>query len=275
MARRRPRRSSRSVGGAALGGIALICLAILGLAGLAAFYYYAPRAPTLDAASLCPASGPNGITVVLVDTSDDLPEPAIREAVGILNDLITGLPPYYKLDIRVLDPVGTRSRSLFSKCNPGDGIGLSEWTSNPRLARMRWIESFRKPANEAIKHSLSSVKANNSPIMAALQDIAIDQFSSAAAERTEKKLVVISDMLEFTREYSQYPKAGDLSYQRFRQSPAYLKLRTDLHGAQVTIYYVQRVQPQLDTNRHIEFWHQWVADNRGVWDRARRLQGAN
>jgi hypothetical protein len=275
VAQRRPRRSKRSLGGAALGGIALICVALLGLSLLGAFYYYAPRSPTLDAASLCPVSGPDGIVVVLVDTSDDLPEPAKREATRILDDLITGLPPYYKLDIRVLDIVQVRSRSLFSKCNPGDGKGLSEWASNPRLARMRWIENFRKPAVEAVKNSLSSAKANSSPIMAALQDIAIDEFSGTVAEGSEKKLIVISDMLEFTRDYSQYPKAGDLSYQRFRQSPAYLKLRTDLHGAKVTIYYVQRKEPKFDTIQHIEFWHQWVADNRGAWGSAKRLQGVN
>src|SRR6478735_3127540 len=103
----------------------------------------APRPPELDRTSQCPISGPEGITVVLVDTSDDLPEPARREVAGILDDLITRLPPYHKLDIRVLDIAGMRSRSLFSRCNPGDGAGLSEWTSNPQLARMRWLEDFR------------------------------------------------------------------------------------------------------------------------------------
>jgi hypothetical protein len=32
---------------------------------------------------------------------------------------------------------------------------------------------------------------------------------SIAAERAEKRLIVISDMLEFTRAYSQYPRAGE------------------------------------------------------------------
>jgi hypothetical protein len=275
VARRPPRSSSRSFGGRAIGGIALLVIALLALILLAVFYYLSPRPPELDKASLCPVSGPEGITVVLVDTSDDLPEPARREVAGILDDLITGLPPYHKLDIRVLDIAGMRSRSLFSKCNPGDGTGLSEWTSNPRIARMHWLEDFRKPAANAIDSSLASAKASSSPIMAAIQDIAIGQFSGAAAERAQKKLIVISDMLEFTREYSQYPRAGDLSYQRFKQSPAYLKFRTDLHGAQVTIDYVQRIQPQIDAKRHIESWHEWVSDNRGKWDRAKRLQGAN
>jgi hypothetical protein len=42
-----------------------------------------------------------------------------------------------------------------------------------------------------------------------------------------KSLIVISDMLEFTPDYNQYPPA-DLSYARFRRSPAYPKFQTDL-----------------------------------------------
>lgn len=275
MARLPPRKTKPAIGGAAIGGIALILLALVATGILGAFWYYSPRPRVLDALSLCPVSGPDGFTVVLVDTSDDLPAPAKREARTILDDLITGLPPYYRLDIRVLDISGMKSRSVFSKCNPGDGAGLSEWTSNPRIARIKWLESFRKPANEAVDYSMGSQKAESSPLMAAIQDIAIDRFSGVASERAEKRLVIISDMLEFTREYSQYPRAGDLSYERFKRSPAYLKFRTDLHGAQVTINYVQRVQPKIDNERHGAFWHAWVLDNRGKWDVIHRLQGAN
>jgi hypothetical protein len=270
---RRQRNNARGIG-AALGGIALIFLALAALGLLALFYFSVPQRPKLDPASLCPVDGPHGITVVLVDTSDDLPEPAQRQVLGLLDDQISGLADYHRLDIRVLDIAGSRSRSLFSKCNPGDGTGLSEWTDNPRLARMRWIESFRQPAKEAVKSSLSSASARNSPIMGAIQDIAIDQFSSSAAERIEKKLIVISDMLEYTPLYSQYPAGGDLSYQRFKRSPGYLKYRTDLHDAHVKIEYVQQTQVTIDSVKHIEFWKEWIADNKGVFDGARRLQGA-
>jgi hypothetical protein len=272
--RQRRLRSSAPGAGAAIGGIALIFVALAALGLLAMFYFSVTPKPQLDAASLCPINGPEGITVVLVDTSDDLPEPTQRQVLGLLEDQISALPAYYKFDIRVLDIAGGRSRSLFSKCNPGDGTGLSEWTDNPRLARMRWLENFRQPAKDAIKNSLSSAKAKNSPIMGAIQDIAIDQFSSSAAQKVEKRLVVISDMLEFTPLYSQYPGAGDLSYQRFKRSPAYLKFRTDLHDAHVKIEYVQQTQVNIDTVRHIEFWKEWITDNRGSFDGARRLQGA-
>src|ERR1700746_1665990 len=197
MARRKPRRSREAgFGWAGFGGVLLLLLALASGGALAYFYFSAPARPVLDPQSLCPVNGPQGITVVLVDTSDDLPETTRREVLGQLDDMITTLPPYYKLDIRVLDIAGVRSRSLFSKCNPGDGAGLSEWTDNPRIARLRWIEDFRKPAAEAVKSSIAAAKANSSPIMAAIQDIAIDQFSSATKQRVRRRLYITSDMVE-------------------------------------------------------------------------------
>lgn len=278
MARRKPRRSREAgFGWAGFGGVVLLLLALASAGALAYFYLSAPARPVLDPQSLCPVDGPRGITVVLVDTSDDLPETTRREVLGELDDMITALPPYYRLDIRALDIAGMRSRSLFSKCNPGDGAGLSEWTDNPRIARLRWIDDFRKPAADAVKSSVASAKATSSPIMAAIQDIAIEQFSSNASQNVRKSLYVISDMVEYTRDYSQYPRAGDLSFQRYKQSPAYLKFRTDLHGATVFIRYVTRQssgQPLVDSVKHMEFWKSWIEDNRGKFGGARRLQGA-
>jgi hypothetical protein len=261
------------VGGAAVGGIVLLLVAFAAAGALAWFYFSLPAKPTIDQQSLCPTDGARGTTVVLVDTSDDLPSATGREVKGILDDLIANLPPLHRLEIRVLDIPANRSRALFSKCNPGDGAGLSEWTDNPRLARMRWIESFQKPANEAILGSLASAKASSSPIMAALQDIAIERFSSERSRSMTKKLVVISDMIEHTRDYSQYPRAGDLSYQRFKKSPAYLKYRTDLHGADVIFDYVTRPSVMPDSIGHATFWNAWVKDNSGGVTVIHRLQG--
>ncbi len=276
MARLQPRSHSRSRGGtsALWWGIALIGCAVVALGLLAVFYFTLPRKPVLQASDLCPVTGPEGINVVLVDTSDDLPPTTQQEVRTLLKDQITALPAYYRLDIRVLDIQLARSRSLFSKCNPGDGVGLSEWTSNPRLARMRWIESFDRPAGEAVKWSLAPAKAKSSPIMGAIQDVALDEFSAASVQGIPKTLIIISDMLEFTPDYGQYPNQGDLSFQRYKRSAAYLKFRTDLHGAHVTIDYVQRALPvKIDTVRHIEFWKNWIIDNQGTFELAHRLQG--
>ena len=278
MARRRLRqKSTTALGWSGFGGVLLLLLAIGSGGALAYFYFAAPERPVLDPQTLCPVDGPKGVTVVLVDTSDDLPETTRREVLGQLDDMITTLPPFYKLDIRVLDIAGVRSRSLFSKCNPGDGTGLSEWTDNLRIARMRWIEDFRRPAADAVNKSMSPARSTSSPIMAAIQDIAIGEFAPASRENARKTLYVISDMIEYTKDYSQYPRAGDLSFARYKQSPAYLKFRTDLHGATVILRYVTRQtgsQQIVDSTRHMEFWKNWIEDNRGTFGGVKRLQGA-
>ena len=278
MPRPRPRqRKGPGIGWAGVIGIALFVLALSCAAAFGFFYFFAERRPVLEAQSLCPVVGPQGMTVVLVDTSDDLPEMTRREVLGLLDELVTTLPPYHRLEIRVLDIAGLRSRSIFSKCNPGDGAGLSEWTDNPRLARLRWIESFRKPAREAIMNSVASAKATASPIMRAIQDVAIDQFSGSAKQEIRKTLYVISDMIESTKDYSQYPRAGDLSYSRYKQSPAYLKYRTDLHGATVFVRLVTRQingKPVVDDLQLMKFWQEWISDNRGTVGSLKRLQGA-
>src|SRR6202453_2489546 len=143
MARRPPRqRRSSGFGWSGLGGVLLLLLAIVSGAALAWFYFSAAPRPVLDPQTLCPVSGPQGVTVVLVDTSDDLPETTRRELLGQLDDMITTLPPFYRLDIRVLDITGVRSRSLFSKCNPGDGAGLSGGDGHPRDAGGGWGGAF-------------------------------------------------------------------------------------------------------------------------------------
>ncbi|NPU09860.1 hypothetical protein HL666_03700 [Bradyrhizobium sp. 83002] len=278
MARPRPRRrSAPGIGWAGVIGITLFVLAISCGGALAYFYLFAERRPALDTQSLCPVTGPKGITVVLVDTSDDLPETTRHDVLGLLNEIVTTLPPLHKLDIRVLDIAGQRSRSIFSRCNPGDGAGLSEWTDNLRLARLRWIESFRKPATEAIKNSVGPARANASPIMGAIQDVAIDEFSGTAAQDAKKTLYVISDMIESTKDYSQYPRAGDLSYLRYKKSPSYLKYQTDLHGATVFVHLVNRQangKSIIDDAQLMKFWAEWISDNRGRVGAIKRLQGA-
>jgi hypothetical protein len=254
-------------------GIALIICALISFCSLAYFYWTVQRPPELRAADLCPVTGPLGVSVVLVDTSDELLPTTQKEVRTILNDIINDLPSYYKLDVRVLDIANASSRSLFSKCNPGNGTGVSDLTDNPTLRRMRWLESFNKPAADAIGNSLRSAKSKSSPIMGAIQDIALDDFSAEAVRDIPKALTVISDMLEFTPFYGQYPSQGDLSYERFKRSPAYQKFRTDLHGAVVTIDYVGRAEVKIDNGAHATFWGTWITDNKGKIGGLHRLQG--
>jgi hypothetical protein len=270
-----PRRAHRRAGAGSAAKIAFAAALVfvsLTLIGAAAYLrYQAADRPTLAAGTLCPAEGERAITVVLLDASDDLPAIARRQLQGSLAELAAAIPEYGRLELRVLSPAAQGGETVFDKCNPGDGSNLSELVANPALARRRWAEGFKGPLDAALAAGLSPSPSDTSPIMETIQAIAVDRFSSNKAEEIPKKLVIISDMVQNAQGYSQYN--GDLSFERYKESRAYKRLRTDLHGAEVTIWYVQRSKPQVDSGRHITFWKSWVEDNGGWLSSAEKLQG--
>jgi hypothetical protein len=253
-------------------GSALAVLA-LGVLGAGAYVYMsAARPPALDRASLCPVDGPHSITVVLLDSTDDIPDIGKHEIRTVLTDMAEAVPVYGLLELRLLDPKLPGGRAIFAKCNPGDGANLSEYIANPRLAKKRWIEGFREPLETALESGFRPLPGKTSPIMETVQRIAVDRFTGRAAEEAPKSLVLVSDMLENAPDYSQY--SGDLTYGRFKSSRAYKRLQTDLHGAEVTIYYIQRASAKpFNSADHIRFWVDWIRDNRGRFKQANKLQG--
>ncbi len=271
---RTPRPRSRSSGDFRKHVLGVVlAVAALGVLGAGAYAYLTtPRPPALDRVSLCPVDGAHAITVVLLDSTDEIPDIGKQEIRTVLLDMAETVPVYGLLELRLLDPKSPGGRQIFAKCNPGDGAGLSEYTANPRLARKRWLEGFRQPLEESLDDGFRPTPGKTSPIMATVQRIAVDRFSGHTAEQMPKSLVLVSDMLENEPDYSQY--GGDLSYSRYKASRAYKKLQTDLHGAEVTIYYIQRVTPKpLSSADHIRFWADWVRDNKGRFKQANKLQG--
>jgi len=270
----RPRNPRAGDAAKLLAATALSAIALL--AGGVGIYVWAtaPRPPMRDQRTFCPLDGPTAITVMLLDTSDPLPLATRDEVTKRLVDIADELPDYASLDIRILDPAYRAGRQVFLLCNLGDGRGLNEFTGNPTLAKRRWRERFRQPLDQALNSGLDPQRSDTSPLLATLQAIAIDRFTGKAVAATPKSLIIVSDMIEFEKEYSQYPPR-DISYRRFKATPLYLKLRTDLGGANVQIFYVQRfTKPPIDSAAHIRFWIDWVQDNRGQFKSATKLQGA-
>jgi hypothetical protein len=274
LAGRTPRRRSGITGDLHkhLLGAALTALALGVLAVGAYVYATVVRPPTLDRASLCPVNGPRSVAVVLLDSTDDIPEIAKREIRTALIDMAETLPAYELLEIRLLDPKFAGGRLIFSKCNPGDGSDLSEYTANPRLARQRWMDGFRAPLDQALETGFSPAPSKISPIMETIQRIAVERFTGRNVEAIPKSLVIISDMLQHGPDYSQY--TGNLSYDRFKASIAYKKVQTDLHGTEVLIYYIQRQTGRpISSVDHIQFWEEWIRENNGRFKQATKLQG--
>jgi hypothetical protein len=254
-------------------GIALIAVALSAVGAGAYFVATVERPPVLNKISLCPMEGPRAATVILLDASDALPDVTRREVSKYLLDAAEQVPPYGLLEIRLLDPNEPSGRAVFAKCNPGDGSGVSEYTANPAMARKRWMEGFKAPIEQALERGLGPSDTATSPILSTLQSIAVDRFAGRAAAEMPKLLIVVSDLIEHSPDYSQYQ--GSLSYERFRDSNAYRRVRTDLNGAEVSFRYIQRITKKpINSADHIKFWAEWVKDSNGRFKEARKLQGA-
>jgi hypothetical protein len=261
------RRYSESEIGTWVLGIAFFVLALCALGALLYIRMTTDR-PVLDKTTLCPTEGgARSVTVVLLDTSDQWPEITREEVRKRLEKLAGDVPDYGLLELRLLDPAISGGRIIFSKCNPGNGANLDEITGNRRLARKLWLEHFVTPMEQALDQTLAQSGAKSSPILSTAQRIAVDYFDG----QRPAHLIFVSDMIEFTEDYSQYK--GDLSYERYKQSAAYRKQHTDLNGADVTILYVQRLRAE-DSGAHIQFWKDWIDDNKGVVREMTKLQGA-
>lgn len=277
---RRRRRSSTGEGWKiALGVLAgVVALAVLG--SMIWLNATVERPPALDAATLCPTGpalrhptdGASPITVVLLDGSDALPDIAQLEVSKALTAVAESVPKGGLLDVRRLDPAHARGEVLFQRCNPGDGAGLSEWTANPEAARRRWLAAFREPVDAILAQGVPIADAETSPIMATIQGIAVEYFHGRNDPSKPNRLVIVSDMLENTPDYSQYRQPLDFAV--FKASAAGRKFATELDGAEVTVYYVNRDRSgEADSGAHIKFWADWIADNGGRLVEAVKLQG--
>jgi len=250
-----------------LGGVVLI--AIIG--GFGWLYLGAvERNPARDPDTLCPQTGPSEQVLVLVDVTDPIGSITQRDILNQLDAVVDGLSKGGRFELRVLEPDDNRTRTIFSACNPGDGSDLDHWTGNPEAARRRWEERFDIPLQAAMDAALHAEQADTSPIMASIQQIAVDRLGTTEARAVPNRLIVISDMLENTAAFSMYRSGPD--YPEYTGSRAAGEFGTDLTAAAVEIWLLRR-DTQFPSSAVAEFWANWVQDNNGRFVRALQLQG--
>ena len=99
-------------------------------------------------------------------------------------------------------------------------------------------------------------EADASPIMEILQVVSLSAFPTESSD-AKKKIVIISDMLHHTPEWSHY--RGQMDFATLEQTPYFQRIRTDLQGADVQILYVRRNgMEKLQTKRHAFFWADYI-----------------
>lgn len=226
-------------------------LAIMGASG----YYFLTREAAPNKATLCPAKGPKGHYVLLVDKTDPLSFTQKQAFSVLLNDLVRKrLPDDYLLSVFVLgEDFKETAEPLVELCNPGSGENRSAWTSNVEWARRDYEQKFIKPLMQQADALQGSKPAQASPIFEMLQLVAINGFRRQDV-KGERRLLLISDMLHNNGSFSMYRAAP--VYSSFADTDYGRKTRADLQGVEVELYYLINT-PQFQTRRNQKFWEEY------------------
>jgi hypothetical protein len=208
----------------------------------------------IEEATNCPVKGISKHSVILIDTTDNyLPVQKIW-IKNQLGKIIKATEKHEKVSVYTIDENYKNTLlPLKSQCNPGDASDINPLTGNKKMKQMDWENEFIEPLHGEFNELLNKKESNHSPIMEIIQAISIAAFQSEISS-VKRKLFVFSDMIQNTSEVSHYK--GSLKFKEFSESPAYLKIRTDLQGVFVKIFYMRRpgAAEIQKGNTHAQFW---------------------
>ena len=157
------------------GFVAITAFGILG--GLAWLYFSAPSPTVLDSITGCPQNGPTAATFVLVDLTDPLPIVSQIQMEDHLQAMATTTAKGALLEVLALDANDSNGTVRFSRCSPGDGSDESATTGNPEKSKRRYEREFLEPFSAMVKGGLTSMPADQSPILETLQALAVGKIS--------------------------------------------------------------------------------------------------
>lgn len=141
--------------------IGVFALLFVGAVVGGAMYYSSARPEPLNAETLCPAKGPLGHFVVLIDKTDPLNFTQKQAFSVTLKELIERkLPEGYLLSVFALGEDFRESATpLIELCNPGDGTGKSEFTTTLARAKAKYQQRFAEPMLQLTESLVASQPA--------------------------------------------------------------------------------------------------------------------
>lgn len=212
---------------------------------------------SLDPQTLCPTDRDYGRTVILIDSTDSLGAGQVKVIVKEINNLIQKLNLYEWVGLFILNEDNvTLAGPEIALCNPGSKQHANEWIENPDLKQKEFEQKFQQPIERKVQRIVRSPTQATSPIFEMIY--AVSQYKHFDSTQ-KRRLIIISDMLQNVSEYSHY--GDNLNIKDWKNTDyAQKALQTSLHGVNVHILYVQRLDNehrQWQSPEHVMFWENY------------------
>lgn len=240
-------------------GALVLALAALGVVGFFA-HAHLTRTPQDDKKTLCPAAGPLGHVVVLVDRSDPMTFTQRKSFSVVYRELVAQVPRGHLLSLYALgDDFMASAEPLMELCNPGDGRDASNFDDNPGQRKRTYEKQYLKPFLEREEDLVTERPGNASPILEMVQLASITGFRKHGVAG-EKRLVIVSDMIQNTPHLNMYKGLPD--HAAFTQTPYGIKSRADLQDVKVEFRMLMNT-PAIQTERLLDFWKSHLRQSGG------------
>jgi len=253
-------------------GYAMIVMSLVVAGGMGWYMFIGSEKKNLDE-NLCPTEeGPSSIQVVIIDVTDPYSPIQWQNVENHLSEIKEGIPRHGLLALfSVTERIQKTLQPEFELCNPGSGEELSIWTSNPGLARREWEKSFITPIDSILSNINTGRARSRSPIMETIQAA---KARVGGYDTENRKLVIVSDMMQHTERYSHYG-ASPPEYDNFESTALDEQLSVDLSGWNVEIFYARRgkEESRVQGRRHVDFWNRYFLENGATLQRVKSIDG--
>lgn len=269
---RRARRTRRRKGSGSAGYMIVTAIAVTAIIGLVGFSVHLRQSRVaVDEVTLCPKVPPARAWVLVLDVTDSV-NPVQRQSIANQAELLKGrLKAGDRIEVFSIDAGSDLLRSRFTLCRPKGAEEGSAMTENVGKLATTFEEKFEKPLAAVFDELLSAPPATSSPIMRGIQAAVVAGFGALPAS-TERKLVVISDMLEFEDGRTHYKKEG-ISTDLFEEA-GFARLMADMRGVEAEIWYIRRsVNAGTQGIEHITFWEAYFARQKARLERVVQVEG--
>lgn len=228
-----------------------ICLAIFALLILSALLL---KGEEYDPETFC-LDNITAHTIVVLDKTDSFSVNQQNFILNYINKEKDELKSFEMFSVFTLtEDTYSSPEPIFSKCNPGTGKNANQLYQNPRKIQMRFDEFFSKPLEENMNIMLADNTGSKSPILEIIRELSFrNDFGEDVQERT---LIIISDLMHHTSQYSHYKNSIDYKY--FSNKSYAYELATSLDSVDIKIVYLLRDKlRRIQGKRHLLFWENY------------------
>lgn len=189
------------------GAIGVMLFSVIGIFSVAAFH----SAPALDPETACRMDRQDPAhTILLIDQSDPFSENDLAWVDELIDAEARTLPRFGRLTV-VLPNSATPfdPATLYTHCSPGSVEDANPILQNPRMIDDTWREHFYQPLTQTVAETLKTTSQPSSPLFEALY--AIGDRADFQDSRKNRRLVIVSDLMQHSDGFSFYRSGADLA----------------------------------------------------------------